>query len=131
MNEVIRIKVDGMPKTSVVIAEAHTLVRHALVALVREARPEWNCNDVDGMDELRTRITECAPTLVLIDLRLCALEGLRHLRRAFPETTFVVLSDQDDRGAKEPRDEIPELREAGLEAVGEVHKITLRKAPII
>lgn len=99
MNEVIRIKVDDMPKTSVVIAESHTLMRHALVALVREARPEWNCDDVEGLDELRTRITECAPTLVLIDLRLCALEGLRHLRLAFPHTTFVVLSDQDDRGA--------------------------------
>jgi DNA-binding NarL/FixJ family response regulator len=99
VNEVIRIKVDDMPKTSVVIAKSHNLVRHALVALVREARPEWNCDDVEGMDELRTRIAEYAPTLVLIDFRLCALEGLRQLRLAFPDTTFVVLSDQDDRGA--------------------------------
>ena len=77
MNEVIRIKVDDMAKISVLIAESHTLMRHALVALLREARPEWNCDDVDGQDELRSRINECAPTLVLIDLRLCGLEGLR------------------------------------------------------
>ena len=99
MNEVIRIKVDDVAKTSVLIAESHTLMRHALVALLREARREWNCDDVDGLDELRTSINECSPTLVLIDLRLCGLEGLRQLRLAFPHTTFVVLSDQDDRSA--------------------------------
>ncbi len=99
MNEVIRIKVDDMAKTSALIAESHTLMRHALVALLREARPEWSCDDVDGLDALRTRITECSPTLVLIDLRLCGLEGLRQLRLAFPHTTFVVLSDQDERSA--------------------------------
>jgi DNA-binding NarL/FixJ family response regulator len=99
VNEVIRIKVDDMAKTSALIAESHALMRHALVALLREARPDWNCDDVDGIDELRVRIIECSPTLVLIDLRLCGLEGLRQLRLAFPDTTFVVLSDQDDRSA--------------------------------
>ena len=99
MNEVIRIKVNDMAKTSALIAESHTLMRHALVALLREARPEWNCDDVDGLEALRTRISERSPTLVLIDLRLCGLEGLRQLRVAFPHTTFVVLSDQDDRSA--------------------------------
>ena len=51
------------------------------------------------MDELREHIGASSPTLVLIDLRLCGLDGLRQLRVAFPHTTFVVLSDQDDRGA--------------------------------
>ena len=73
-------------------------MRHALVALLREARPEWNCDDVDGLDELG-QDRRVFPTLVLIDLRLCGLEGLRQLRLAFPHTTFVVLSDQDDRSA--------------------------------
>ncbi len=99
MNEVIRIKVDDMAKISALIAESHTLMRHALVALLREARPEWRCDDVDGVDELRARINESSPTLVLIDLRLCGPEGLRQLRLTFPHTTFVVLSDQDDRAA--------------------------------
>jgi DNA-binding NarL/FixJ family response regulator len=99
VNEVLRIKVDDMPKTSALIAESHTLIRHALVALLRGARPEWNCEDVDGLDELRAGIQDSSPTLVLIDLRLCGLDGLRQLRLAFPHTTFVVLSDQDDRTA--------------------------------
>ena len=99
MNEVIKIEVDDMPVTSALIAESHALVRHALVALLREARPDWNCEDVDGMDELYGRIQASSPTLVLIDLRLCRLEGLRQLRVTFPHTTFVVLSDQDDRTA--------------------------------
>src|SRR4051794_38961839 len=88
-----------MPTTSAVIAESHTLMRRALVALLREARPGWNCEDVDGIDELRERIDAASPTLVLIDLRLSGLDGLRQLRLAFPHTTFVVLSDQDDRNA--------------------------------
>ncbi len=88
-----------MSKTSALIAESHTLMRHALVALIREARPNWNCEDVDGIDALRARLHEESPTLVLIDLRLCGFDGLQQLRVAFPHTTFVVLSDRDDRGS--------------------------------
>lgn len=99
MNEVLRIKVDDMPKTSALIAESHTLIRRALVALLHESRPEWNCEDVEGLDALRARLRQSSPTLVLIDLRLCGLDGLRQLRVAFPHTTFVVLSDRDDRTA--------------------------------
>ena len=99
MNAVLRIKVDDMSRTSALIAESHTLMRRALVALLREARPDWTCDDVEGLDELRAAIIANSPTLVLIDLRLCGLDGLRGLRMAFPHTTFVVLSDQDDRTA--------------------------------
>jgi DNA-binding NarL/FixJ family response regulator len=99
VNEVLRIKVAEMPKTSALIAESHTLIRHALVALIREARPGWSCDDVEGLDELRVKIEETSPTLVLLDLRLCRMDGLRQLRLGFPHTTFVVLSDQDDRGS--------------------------------
>src|SRR5271154_6688449 len=88
-----------MAKTSALIAESHTLMRHALVALLREARPGWSCDDVEGLTELRAKIQQLSPTLVLLDLRLCGVEGLRQLRIAFPNTTFVVLSDQDDRAS--------------------------------
>ena len=97
MNAVLRIKVDAMPKTSTLIAKSNTLMRRALVALLREARPDWTCEDVEDLHELRARIIDTSPTLVLIDLPLCGLDGLRQLRMAFPHTTFVVLSDQDDR----------------------------------
>jgi DNA-binding NarL/FixJ family response regulator len=99
MNQVLRIKVDAMPQISALVAESHTLMRYALVALLREARPDWYCDDVEGLEELRARIVAASPTIVLIDLRLCGLDGLRQLRVAFPHTTFVVLSDQDDRAA--------------------------------
>src|ERR1700677_607646 len=88
-----------MAKTSALIAESHTLMRHALVALLREARPGWNCDDVEGLTELHAKIQQSSPTLVLLDLRLCGVEGLRQLRVGFPHTTFVVLSDQDDRAS--------------------------------
>ena len=99
MNEVVRIKVDAMPKTSALIAKSNTLTRRALVALLREARPGWSCEDVADMDELRARIEQSSPTLVLIDLSLCGLDGLRQLRLTFAHTTFVVLSNRDDRSA--------------------------------
>ena len=82
---------------SVLIALPHTLMRRGLMALLREARPGWICEDVDGLDALQDSILRTSPTLVLVELRLCALDGLRRLRAVFPHTTFVVLSDQDDR----------------------------------
>jgi DNA-binding NarL/FixJ family response regulator len=88
-----------MPKTSTVIAKSHTLMRHALVALLREARPDWNTEDVEGINELRERINTSSPTLVLIDLPLCGIDGLRQLSMSFPDTKFVVLSDQDNRAS--------------------------------
>jgi len=99
VNEVLSIKVDKMSQPSVLIAEQQTLMRRALVALLREARPGWSCEDVDGIDELRARIHETSPTLVLVDLRLSNFDGLRQRRAAHPHTTFAVLSDQDDRSA--------------------------------
>jgi DNA-binding NarL/FixJ family response regulator len=94
----VRIRVDDMlTNTSAVIVESHTLMRRALVALLREARPDWHSEDVSGLAELKTVLLETSPTLVLIDLRLCGLDALRELGQTFPRTTFVVLSDQDDR----------------------------------
>jgi DNA-binding NarL/FixJ family response regulator len=95
--EAIGIRVDNMSKTSALIAEPHTLMRRALVALLREARPDWACDDVETIDDMHARLGLSAPTLVLMDLRLGGIEGLRQSRAAFPNTTFVVLSDQDDR----------------------------------
>ena len=88
---------DDGSATSVLIALSHTLMRRGLVALVREARPDWTCGDVEGLDALRDSIARISPDLVLIELRLCTLDGLRRLRGVFPHTTFVVVSDQDDR----------------------------------
>jgi DNA-binding NarL/FixJ family response regulator len=97
VNEPHKIVVDDVSKTTVLIAESHTLMRRALVALLREARPGWNCEDVGGLDELSERIARTSPRLVLLDLRLSGLDGLRRLRGSFPHTTFVMLSDEDER----------------------------------
>jgi DNA-binding NarL/FixJ family response regulator len=86
-----------MPKTSVLIAEPQTLMRRALVSLLREARPDWTCDDVESLDAMHDRLAQSSPSLVLCDLRLGGIEALRAARLDFPHTTFVVLSDQDDR----------------------------------
>ena len=89
--------IDEMPAISALIVEPQTLMRLALVALLREARPDWYLEDVSSLAELRGRISSASPRLVLLDLRVCGLDGLRQLRASFPHTTFVMLSDQDDR----------------------------------
>lgn len=97
MNDATETMVADMVKTALLIAEPQTLVRRALVALLREARTHWDCEDVDGLTELREAIGRVSPALVLVDLTLPGLDGLRGLRAEFPHTTFVVLSDRDDR----------------------------------
>lgn len=106
MNELRRILVDKTSAHTILIAEPHALIRHALMALLHQAGPSWQCDDVD-LSELDTsaymtlfhRIQETAPRLVLLDLGLCGLDGLRQLRLHFPLTLFAVLSDQSDRAA--------------------------------
>jgi len=97
VNEILKFRVDAMATTSALIVDAHALVRLGFVALLREARPDWYCEDVAGVEALRARLSQSTPTLVLIDFRLCGADGLRDLRATFPDTSFVVLSDQDDR----------------------------------
>ena len=97
MSEAPRTMMDNRSNPFVLIVESHALMRNALAALLREARPDWVCEGVDGLLTLCERMAECSPRLVLLDPRLSGLDGLRQLRASFPYTTFVVLSDQDDR----------------------------------
>ncbi len=106
MNELRRILVDKTSAHTILIAEPHALIRHALMALLHQAGPSWQCDDVDPSEPntsaymtLFHRIQETAPRLVLLDLGLCGLDGLRQLRLHFPLTLFAVLSDQSDRAA--------------------------------
>jgi DNA-binding NarL/FixJ family response regulator len=99
VNEVGDIMGNTTSNISVLIADAHALVRRGLVALLREVRPSWRCEEADGTDALRARLSEASPCLVLLDLRISGLEELRRLRQDFPHITFVVLSDQDNRAS--------------------------------
>jgi DNA-binding NarL/FixJ family response regulator len=90
---------DDRTTTAILIADPPALMRHALMALLRHARPDWHCEDVEGQQAMLERIRDTAPHIVLLDPRLSGLDGLRHARAEFPHTTFVVLSDRDDRAA--------------------------------
>ena len=49
-------------------------------------------------------------------------DALEHAQRAFLHgLRQQVACDQDGGGAEKPGDEVPELRKAGLESVGEIH----------
>lgn len=99
MKQSIEFKLNATGATSILIAMGHTLMRRGLVALLNDVRPDWMCDDVADLDQLRANIQEISPTLVVIHLPLCGLNGLRTLRGSFPHTTFVVLADDDDRAA--------------------------------
>jgi DNA-binding NarL/FixJ family response regulator len=86
-----------MVKVSVMVAGPQTLMRRGLLVLLHHARPNWQCEDIEGLDELRAKLCESTPTLLLIDLRICDHDGLRQLRVAHPYVSLVVLSDQDNR----------------------------------
>ena len=90
---------DDVPRTSTLIALSHMLMRRALVALLREERPDWTCEDAGGLDALRFSLATAAHALVLVDTGLCPPDALRGLCAMFPGTRFVILSEQDDRAS--------------------------------
>jgi DNA-binding NarL/FixJ family response regulator len=85
----------------VLIADRLTFYRHGLAALLRDARPDWALAEAGSYSELLERLQTAQARMVLIDLQLPGMEraqGLRRLRQLFPDRSFVVLSDDDDRG---------------------------------
>lgn len=85
----------------VLIADRLTFFRHGLLALLRDRRPGWHLAEAGTFDDLLEHLHGGDTELVLVDLQLPGLEraaGVRQLRNLFPGRSFVVLSDDDDRG---------------------------------
>jgi DNA-binding NarL/FixJ family response regulator len=84
----------------VLIADRLTFYRHGLAALLRDSRPGWSLAEAGTFPELLDCLDQAHTSLVLIDLQLPGMDradGVRRLRRLFPNRSFVVLSDDDDR----------------------------------
>jgi two-component system response regulator NreC len=124
-------------KTTVVIADDHTVVRQGLRLLI-DADPEMQVVAEAGTVKDVDRLTRAhRPTVLVLDLNLhgeSGLEAIPRLREDAPDTKIVVLTMQDDPGfarqalqsgalgfvLKEAADE--ELLEAiRLAAVGETY----------
>lgn len=84
----------------VLIADRLTFFRHGLLALLRDRGPVWQLSEAASFAEMLEHLHANHTTLVLVDLQLPGMEranGVRRLRELFPERSFVVLADEDDR----------------------------------
>ena len=87
--------------TTVVVLDRHALFRRGVVALLRDAHPDWRCSEADSLDMLDPVLAEQANVLMLVDLHhpdLLARGGLERLITTHPHHKFAGLSDEDDRG---------------------------------
>ena len=89
-----------MEKIRVLIVDDHTLVRDGVRALLAlAANIEVVGEAANGMEAL-DKVRELAPHLVLMDLAMPIMGGLeatRRVRKEFPETKVLVLTQYDDR----------------------------------
>ena len=91
---------DEVLEVGVVIADRLIFYRHGLAALLRDRRPGWSLDEVGTFAALLEHLHLDPARLVLIDLELPGMggvDGVRRLRQLFPERSFVVLSDEDNR----------------------------------
>lgn len=89
-----------MEKIKVLIVDDHTLVRdgiRALLALVADIRIVGEASN--GKEALE-KVKELAPDVVLMDLAMpimSGLEAIRRIRRRFPGTKVLALTQYEDR----------------------------------
>lgn len=87
----------GAPRR-ILIAEAHTLVREALRALLAKVPGLEVVAAVGSAAEAAHSAAERAADLVLLDISMgedCGLTALREIKRASPRTRTMVLTTQD------------------------------------
>lgn len=87
--------------TTVVVLDRHALFRRGVVALLRDAHPEWYCSDADSLRALDPPLSTRTNVLLLVDLGhpdLLAAGGLESMIAAYPNHIVVGVSDEDDRG---------------------------------
>ena len=85
-------------RVGVLVADRADLTRLGLLALMRDARPEWQTTEADCFADLHAHVH--LASLIVVDLDLPGLDGISGIRRlhtAHPGRCVVVLSDSDDR----------------------------------
>jgi len=89
-----------MPKTRILIADDHTLVREGIAAMLKfHGGLEVVGEAADGKEAIE-KAEELRPDLVLMDIAMPGLGGLEAtvtIRRQHPEIKIIVLSQYDDR----------------------------------
>ncbi len=89
-----------MPRTRILIADDHTLVREGIAAMLgRYDDVEVVGEAADGMDAMN-KVRELNPDLVLMDIAMPGLGGLEatvEILKTNPGTKVLVLSQYDDK----------------------------------
>src|SRR5690349_8590978 len=88
---------DEFSEITLLIADRATLFRHGLRGLLKVYRPGWACAEASSAGELQAHLRAESVDIVLFDLQLGGVAGLRDLRRDFPSQPIMVLADCDDR----------------------------------
>jgi len=88
-----------MRKIKVLIVDDHTLVRDGIRALLALVADVEVVGEAANGKEALERVKELAPDVVLMDLAMPIMGGLeatRRIRREFPETKVLALTQYDD-----------------------------------
>jgi DNA-binding NarL/FixJ family response regulator len=88
-----------MPKTRVLVADDHTMVRQGLISIL-SGHDEFEVvgEAADGTEAVEKAL-QTRPDVVVLDLgmpRLDGLEAARRIRKALPRTRILVLTMHDD-----------------------------------
>ncbi len=88
-----------MPKIRVLIVDDHTLVRDGIRALLSLVADVEVIGEAANGKEALEKVKELAPDVVLMDLSMPIMGGLeatRRIRREFPRTRVLALTQYDD-----------------------------------
>ena len=91
---------------NILIVDDHEIVRRGLRSLL-SSRPDWQiCGEaIDGVQGVE-KAKALRPALVLMDIsmpRMNGLEATRIIRKELPETTVVIISQNDPEVARRKR----------------------------
>ncbi len=89
-----------MPKLRVLVVDDHTVVRDGVCALLALAADIEVAGEAANGSEALKMVRELKPDVVLMDMAMPIMDGLeatRRMRREFPGTRVLVLTQYDDK----------------------------------
>jgi DNA-binding NarL/FixJ family response regulator len=83
------------PKTRILVADEHPLLRHGLVVFIDSQPDMIACGEADSISTIRAKLAECRPHVLVIGLRMGAgdcLEFVKGIKAQNPGLLILVYS---------------------------------------